>query len=186
MSASSSVAACAVRVTTCPLTFTWPALIAAAARARLSKKPRVTNKISRRVLAVIDGFTSGAFGQCRLRCPLAHELANASENLFGVQTSLVIHIGRRVMVNIAVGQHHGTEFQTIVQMARIGQKMRHMRSKAADCTFFDRENASCSPAIRAISSPSSGFMKRASTTLVRQPSASSLSAACTACSSRVP
>ena len=43
------------------------------------------------------------------------------------------------MINIAVGQNHGTEFQTIVQMARIGEKMRDMRPKAADRALFNRE-----------------------------------------------
>ena len=43
------------------------------------------------------------------------------------------------MVNIDVGQLHGAEFQSTVQIARIGEKMCDMRPKTADRTLFNRK-----------------------------------------------
>ena len=55
----------------------------------------------------------------------------------GVHRRLGIHHAGVVVVDEGVGQHHGAEFQPVIEHALIGQKLGDMAAKAADRAFLD-------------------------------------------------
>src|SRR6185312_11375908 len=141
------------------LAVTWPASIAARARARLSNRPRSTSNMSARLrrggtrVSVWTAFNphreeavprrrrqeregrSGQLHHLDLEI-LAERLEDLGDDGLGVEAGAGVHRVRGVVVEEYVGQHHRPHPQAAIEHAVLGQGMHDMRAEAADRAFL--------------------------------------------------